>query len=1303
MRYRNLQDKKVKPVEIEILLRDHLTSGLVKSDAEIKKFLASVRDAFSSTEGRSEKLYDSLKKTEELINEYSAALSKAMEDQRKYYKDGDTEAYEKESAKIRVLADDLEMLRSIKSKVFQAWDDESKKLDENKKKLDEVDESTQNLSNSTKELSDSGEKYSSTLVKMLGGQQAYNAILGALPPEVRQVITGIEGMTKASLAFIATPLGMVLAALATTLALLNTYWHGTVEGEREFAEVSGYASGVLKSLKDECIDMGKKLSDMFKNPIKSVKEYWKEVYTDFKEGFSSIGGSAKAFGKILSSAMTGDIDGVKAAFDEMVTKLAEGSKKLWKHSLMRKTGPGTIIDIVAFKAPEWHEKAQRDAQISADQQKIEEERVDNLYREAKIGRELAKLRNEMYSGDANARIKAQAKAQELVNEQYGKQIELAERARDVAKRNYDNHKSNLEDKRAYEEARAEVERLKTAKEQAMLPFNRRAASAANTLAKQAAQDAKETAKAEGNLAFMDAKQQAQNERAARQLALQTQQAYIDGMDEGHEKVMAQLKLQREQELLAIEQQKDNALMAKIAQAKQKFDADKSNQGKVFDMSSVAFSEEELAQWDALIKAVETKLDKLGRDAMQGEADAMRQYLENYGTYQEQKLAIAEEYADKIKKAQTEGERLSLAMQRDEKLEKLDREQAEVQIDWKGIFSDLKGHTKAYLEGLRNQLEVLLSSGTVTDIEQMATIQNKISDINNAITEQSHSWGDVGSRMREHKRLIQEATNAQERLNEAKKQEGLKEAEKNIIEGSIRLLLPNGKKDAPITKDLLKDFDPASDEFKRMKSLLESLTLSEGKLEKARKKVKDATEKAVQAQDAANISTADLVAGWFADMQEKFEKFGIKEIPDLLNTLGFEDLSEKASQGLSAFNNAAGAAADFASGNFVGAALKGMNAVNDIAGMFGIGGEADKNYAKDMERLSASNEHLIAAIDRLSDRMETGGFLTIEKSYEEQKDYLSQVEGNISEQLERSLHDWKKDNFWGHGHVDSAETVLNNNLDSEDWGKIIASLGYDPRRPNNETGLAYLTANDWAKIRDGEGNGFLWDKILELSSKGFQDASKYIEEYVSIVDKADALEENRITKLTGISFDGMRENFRSMLLDMEDDAKDTSEYISKVMAESLLNDLLSENYDEELAAWRISLGEALKMEDKKARADRLSDLQDEYQDMMNRAKADAGDIYKATGYDKASSTTQSGRAGAFTAISQEQGTKLEGLFVSGQIHWSNIDEKMTDVSKQMGAAGETLRKIEANTSSSAASAAGILEEFKKMIRDGLKVK
>ena len=87
----------------------------------------------------------------------------------------------------------------------------------------------------------------------------------------------------------------------------------------------------------------------------------------------------------------------------------------------------------------------------------------------------------------------------------------------------------------------------------------------------------------------------------------------------------------------------------------------------------------------------------------------------------------------------------------------------------------------------------------------------------------------------------------------------------------------------------------------------------------------------------------------------------------------------------------------------------------------------------------------------------------------------------------------------------------------------------------------------------------------------------------------------------------------------------------------------------------------------------------------------------------SGVTQSGRAGAFTTMSQDQGTKLEGLFVSGQMHWSSIDDKLTDVSSQIGSAGDTLKRIEEHTGSSALS----LEEIKKDIsiikRDGIKVK
>lgn len=83
--------------------------------------------------------------------------------------------------------------------------------------------------------------------------------------------------------------------------------------------------------------------------------------------------------------------------------------------------------------------------------------------------------------------------------------------------------------------------------------------------------------------------------------------------------------------------------------------------------------------------------------------------------------------------------------------------------------------------------------------------------------------------------------------------------------------------------------------------------------------------------------------------------------------------------------------------------------------------------------------------------------------------------------------------------------------------------------------------------------------------------------------------------------------------------------------------------------------------------------------------------------------QTGKAGAFTTMSQDQGTKLEGLFVSGQMHWSSMDDKLTDVSEQIGLAGDTLKRIEEHTGSSARSLEEIKEDIKIIKRDGLKVK
>lgn len=82
--------------------------------------------------------------------------------------------------------------------------------------------------------------------------------------------------------------------------------------------------------------------------------------------------------------------------------------------------------------------------------------------------------------------------------------------------------------------------------------------------------------------------------------------------------------------------------------------------------------------------------------------------------------------------------------------------------------------------------------------------------------------------------------------------------------------------------------------------------------------------------------------------------------------------------------------------------------------------------------------------------------------------------------------------------------------------------------------------------------------------------------------------------------------------------------------------------------------------------------------------------------------QTGRAGAFTAISQDQGTKLEGLFTSVQMHEVSIDENVEDVAEGLQTAVEHLHKIEENTGATSEKLDTVVELLEKFDREGIKV-
>ncbi len=70
--------------------------------------------------------------------------------------------------------------------------------------------------------------------------------------------------------------------------------------------------------------------------------------------------------------------------------------------------------------------------------------------------------------------------------------------------------------------------------------------------------------------------------------------------------------------------------------------------------------------------------------------AMQEYLKEYGTFQQKKYAVAQEYALKIKEAQTDGERLSLEKELASYNSNLQAEDLKMNIDWGTVFGEFGG-------------------------------------------------------------------------------------------------------------------------------------------------------------------------------------------------------------------------------------------------------------------------------------------------------------------------------------------------------------------------------------------------------------------------------------------------------------------------------------------------------------------------------------------------------------------------------------------------------------------------------------
>ena len=215
-----------------------------------------------------------------------------------------------------------------------------------------------------------------------------------------------------------------------------------------------------------------------------------------------------------------------------------------------------------------------------------------------------------------------------------------------------------------------------------------------------------------------------------------------------------------------------------------------------------------------------------------------------------------------------------------------------------------------------------------------------------------------------------------------------------------------------------------------------------------------------------------------------------------------------------------------------------------------------------------------------------------------------------------------------------------------------------------------------------------------------DSGKTVEELKQNIEECYATMQEMVM---GVSFDSFLSNARDALREMRGDVSKLGEFTEDTLSEAVLNAFMYKDLAKVLEPLYDELSEAFI--NGTADKDYLAGWRRRFEDAMTAAGERLDAMADAAGVDldSESGTSQSGKSGSFNAMNQEQGTKLEGMFTSGLMHWSSMDEKMSDVSEQMGAAVDSLRRIEENTGNSARHLGEIKEDIKKIIRDGLKMK
>lgn len=856
-------------------------------------------------------------------------------------------------------------------------------------------------------------------------------------------------------------------------------------------------------------------------------------------------------------------------------------------------------------------------------------------------------------------------------------------------------------------------------------------NAANTKQTKAEDDAKkkrrEKEEAEANAkknaskakkAAADAKKQAEDRKKAqeelnedlKQLQQENIDTDISQMQEGTEKKLAQIKNDYAKRKAEIDKQE--------AEFKKK----NKEAGKKVTLTS--------AQSDALSKARDLatqeynkKLDEVNREAL----TSMRDYLKEYGSLYQQKQAIAEEYEEKIAKAQTEGEKKTLQQEKKKALANFDYESISMGIDWKGLMSGVGNMSKEMLKPMLEKLDAY----TNTDKFQQADTQTqqKVVELMQEIrtylgTDQNATWQNLAASITSFNQSILEYQTAvkNEELWNAK----LANAEKDLKNGNItqegfdkiKKASDDASQAVVDTKNKMNTFGiklnsateavtnytsgltaalnklgtwKGNEGFSEVQSSVGNIDALKGALDESLSTMGNGVAKTMGATISKGLgSTLGSIGDGITDMMgsalgsivgvvaqipklilnlaSSIKSFVTGILDSFTQLLQLEWLSDLVDSILGAVGNLIDAIFDLPENLF--------KAIESIV-VNGIGGLLDTVLGRVGNILSLGalsskgpsswfTNSNAEKVQKTIDRLTDRNTL-LQQSIEDLTDAMENSYGSKATSYYEQAY--KNQQETNQNYLDIAKAQASYHGSHHSWNAYWSGFGSDEMDwikknvKSDFNGDLFSLSPEEMKLL--RGNVAIWEHI-EKTGKGNYGGSltEKLNDYIDQAGKLDELSDKLKESLTQISFDSMKDSFVSDLMDMSKSAQDFADDFAEMMQKALLSYSMEDLINGDLKKLYDDWAKAIKDNDGKLTETDIEAFNKRYDDIVQEGLKRRDDWAKVTGYTGSSSSSQTATSGGWASMGQDTADELNGRFTALQIAGETIAQSMTTTISQM---------------------------------------